>query len=194
MYNVSMPEKKYIITIAGRPGSGKSTAAKIVAAELGYKHFSSGELFRQISTEYGFDILGGNLHAEQNKIIDETVDQRLRDLGETKDNLVIDSRMAWYWMPQSFKVYLDLDMLTAAKRILANIDKHRAAAENIPEDPDEYEKILTERLESEVRRYDALYGVNPYDLDNYDLVINTSDNDVAQTARLILDSFKHWTH
>jgi len=189
-----MPEKKYIITIAGRPGSGKSTAAKIVAAELGYKHFSSGELFRQISTEYGFDILGGNLHAEQNKIIDETVDQRLRDLGETKDNLVIDSRMAWYWMPQSFKVYLDLDMLTAAKRILANIDKHRAAAENIPEDPDEYEKILTERLESEVRRYDALYGVNPYDLDNYDLVINTSDNDVAQTARLILDSFKHWTH
>src|SRR2546422_795855 len=34
------PQKKHIITIAGRPGSGKSTTSKTIAEELGYEHFS----------------------------------------------------------------------------------------------------------------------------------------------------------
>jgi len=188
----TFPEKKTIITIAGRPGSGKSTTAQNVAAELGYDRFSSGDLFRQISASHGFDVLGGNLHAEQNRFIDDAVDQRLRDIGETGSNLVVDSRMAWHWIPQSFKVYLDLDVAIAAKRILTGIDSTRGEAEHIPEDPDEYAAILSQRLASETRRYDTLYGVNPYNPNNYDLVIDTSQNDIAQATKMVIDGFKQW--
>lgn len=188
----NLPENKSIITIAGQPGSGKSTTAKVVAAELGYDHFSSGDLFRKITADYGLDVMSGNLHAEENKAIDQKVDQALIDIGQSGSELVIDSRMAWHWMPQSFKVYLDLDTTVAAKRILANIDEERAKVEHIPTDPYEYAEILSRRLESEARRYHALYGVNPYDLSNYDLVINTAENDVAQATQLVIDGFKRW--
>ncbi|MEZ4103369.1 MAG: nucleoside monophosphate kinase [Candidatus Paceibacterota bacterium] len=43
--------KKQIITIAGKPGSGKSTTAKRLSGELNYAHFSSGDFFRQVGLD-----------------------------------------------------------------------------------------------------------------------------------------------
>ena len=43
--------KKEIITIAGANGSGKSSTAKKIAQQLGFKHLSSGDLMRQIAKE-----------------------------------------------------------------------------------------------------------------------------------------------
>ena len=103
-------EKKHIITIAGKPGSGKSTTSKAVAHSLGFTHFSSGDFFRAIGKERGIDVFQANLVAEAEEDIDHLVDEKLRTLGENEDNMVIDSRMAWHWMPYSFRVYLDLDL------------------------------------------------------------------------------------
>ncbi len=190
-----MNNKKQIITIGGRPGSGKSTAAKAVAAELAFTHFSSGDLFRAISKEHGQDVLQSNLAAEQEDgipKIDQLVDQRLRDIGEHDDNVVIDSRMAWHWMPNSFKVFLNLDLETAAERILASMTPERIAAEHIPNDPHEYAQNLQGRLESETRRYKKIYDVDPYDIDNYDLVINTKTTQASEVVRLILERYAGW--
>jgi cytidylate kinase len=113
-------EKKHIITIAGKPGSGKSTTSRLVSEALGFTKFSSGDFFREIANERGIDVLEANKVAEDEREIDHMVDQRLRDLGAAEDNLVIDSRMAWHWMPYSFRVYLDLDLVVAAERIIAH--------------------------------------------------------------------------
>jgi hypothetical protein len=59
--------KKHILTLAGAIGSGKSSTAKRVAAELGYRHFSSGDLFRTIAKELGVSHV--------------TVNSRIRSLG-----------------------------------------------------------------------------------------------------------------
>lgn len=187
--------KKQIITIAGRPGSGKSTTAKTVAAKLGYEHFSSGDLFRAIGRERGLDVLQTNLTSEQNTEIDYLVDQRLRDIGKTEDLKVIDSRTAWHWIPNSFKVFLDLDLKSAAKRILDNTDKQRLSSENMTKDPAEYAKVLQARLDSEAKRYKALYDIDPYDMDNYDLVIDTAQNNIEQVVELVLSGYEDWlTH
>ncbi len=191
MSEVSL-QRKHIITIAGKPGSGKSTTSKGVAVELGYQHFSSGDLFRAISNEKGLDLLSGNAHAEKDAAIDHLVDQRLRDIGATEDSIVIDSRMAWHWMPYSFKVYLNLDMKIAAERILKNINPERLRHENIPSDPADYANELTLRFESEARRYEKLYGVNPYDLKQYDLVVDTSTNNIEESIALVLDHYREW--
>jgi len=185
-------EKKHIITIAGKPGSGKSTASKGVAKRLEFTHFSSGDFFRAIGKERGIDVFQTNLIAEQEQEIDHLVDRKLRDLGVAQEKMVIDSRMAWHWMPYSFRVYLDLDLEVAAARILETIDDARMSAEEIPETPAAYAARLQERLDSEIRRYHNLYNANPYDTTNYDLVIDTALHGPEEVQFIIVERFKAW--
>lgn len=185
-------ERKKIITIGGKPGSGKSTISKKLASILGYKHFSSGDLFRAIAREKNISVDAINLLAESDPSIDEAVDQKLRDLGMTEDEIVIDSRMAWYFIPHSFKVYLELDLAIAADRIYsakvqnAERFKDEDAAQNVTE----YESQLHKRLASEAKRYMALYEQNPYDTSHYDLVIDTHANNPEQVVALILEKYR----
>lgn len=182
---------KNIITIAGRPGSGKSSTAKLVAEKLGYKHFSSGDLFRQIASEMDKDVLEANKDAEGDQLteIDKRVDQKLREIGEQETEIVIDSRTAWHWIPDSFKIFLDLDLETAAERILAQLTPERIAAEHIPSSPAAYAEQLGGRLESEKKRYKKFYDIDPTDHSNYDLVVDTKTNNLEQVVEIILDSF-----
>lgn len=183
--------KKQIITIAGRPGSGKSSAAKGTAKKLGFEHFSSGDLFRSLGRERGVNVLEANLPGVTEEL-DELVDAKLREIGSTKDELVIDSRTAWHWIPTSFKVFLDLDMLIAASRILDEMSDARLASEHIHREPAEYAKILQRRLDIEAERYRRIYGIDPYDPNNYDLVIDTNTHNSEQTIKKIIDAFMKW--
>jgi cytidylate kinase len=188
-----MEAKKHIITIAGRPGSGKSTASKAVAAALDYGHFSSGGLFREISMIRHMNVNQANLDAEKGQSdIDEIVDKHLQDLGENENNLVIDSRTAWHWIPGSFKVYLNLDLSVAARRILADKDEKRRQDEIVPDSVDAYVEELRERLASETRRYRSLYDIDPNDLENYDLVVDTNANNPEQVKELITVKYREW--
>lgn len=186
------PAQKHIITIAGRPGSGKSATATAVAAELGFQHFSSGDLLRKIGDEMGLDILQTNMTAEKDAELDRRVDDRLVELGNTRDNLVIDSRLAWHWIPASFKVFLDLDLHTAAVRILKGIDEARTESEHIPHDPQAYAELLQERLASETRRYQAKYQIDAYDQRNFDLVIDTAVHNLEQVSQLVIRGYHDW--
>jgi cytidylate kinase len=185
-------DKKHIITIAGRPGSGKSTASKALAAQLGYEHFSSGDLFRAIGRERGIDVFETNLAAEKEREIDDLVDQRLRDIGKEQEEVTIDSRLAWHWIPNSFKVFLSLDLEIAAKRILKDMDEHRMKHEHIPDDPRKYAERLGHRLKSETQRYKKLYDADPYDMSHYDLVIDTSKTKPEDVVAKILDAYHAW--
>jgi cytidylate kinase len=187
-------EKKHIITIAGKPGSGKSTTSKNLARTLNYTHFSAGDLFRALAKERGVDVYQHNVHAETDTSTDEHVDAKLREIGAEQDNLVIDSRMAWYWMPYSFKVYLDLNLEIAAQRILNGMDEHRMLVEHIPNDTHLYAQELYKRLESEGKRYTALYNQNPNDLSKYDLVVDTSMNNAQQVQEITLNAYKAWSN
>lgn len=186
--------KKHIITIAGRPGSGKSSTAKTVAAKLGYRHFSSGELFRELAKKRGVDVLQANLKAEGNYEIDHLVDGRLKQMNNSEDNIVIDSRTAWHWMPNSFKVFLDLELETAAQRIIKKLEDRKEVNENIPKSAVEYAKTLKKRLASENRRYETLYNIDPGKLTNYDLVIDTGKNDLTEVVETILREYKDWAN
>jgi cytidylate kinase len=185
-------QKKHIITIAGRPGSGKSATSKLVAEKLGYEHFSSGDLFRALGEQKGLDVLRMNRNAEQNQEIDHLVDERLQQIGKEDDFKVIDSRTAWHWMPQSFKVFLDLDLDVAAKRIITNMEPERMESEKIPSDTHVYAEQLQERLDSEARRYMNLYEINPYELSNYDLVVDTEANNLEQVADIVQLAYEKW--
>jgi len=183
--------KRQIITIAGSPGSGKSSTAKAIASALGFRHFSSGDLFRQLAVERGESIEAMNISAEVQRDIDLKVDNLLQEIYRTGDKLIIDSRMAWHWMPMSFKVFLVLDPDTAAVRIFDHLQEEGRMSEDA-RSVQEVRKSIDRRFASEQKRYAALYGVNPVDPLNFDIVINTKHNDLKTVTAIVSSAYQAW--
>ena len=183
--------KKQIITLAGSPGSGKSSTARAVAAALGFRHFSSGDIFRQLAAERGESIEAMNISAEAQRDIDLEVDNLLQEKYRNETGLVIDSRMAWHWMPASLKVFLLLDPDTAAARIFAHLQQGGRISENATS-VHEVRASIDRRFASEQKRYAALYGVNPTDPCNFDIVLNTKYNDLATITAMVTAADRAW--
>ena len=184
--------KKEIITIAGTLGSGKSSTGKMVAEKLGFKHFSSGDFFRQVGLELGLSVNETNKEAETNPKIDELTDQKLRDMNNA-EKIVIDSRTAYHWIPESFKVYLDLPPEIAKDRILNSIKENKLR--ELSEQASSAEEIFNknkDRFESEQKRYWNLYKINNRDMSQYDLVIDTNKNNLEEVVELIIKEYKNW--
>lgn len=195
MYNLNMEvrDKKHIITIGGMLGSGKSSTAKLVAERLSYRHYSAGDVMRQLGKEQGIkDIRAFNLASEGKKDFDYHVDERTKLIGETDDRLVFDGHMAWRFIPQSFRVFLHLDETIAAIRILNNMDESRRVSEHISGDTDEYADFLRERKASNMRRYADLYETNPYVEKHYSFVVDTSQFSLDEVSGIIIDAYHKW--
>ena len=183
--------KKQIITIAGLPGSGKSSTSKGVAAALGYEHFSSGDLFRKIAAERGLSIEEINFAAEKQKEIDHQVDEYLVKIGKEKERLVIDSRMAFHWIPDSFKIFLDLDLKVGAERTFEHIQKEGRTSQAGSSVEEVYENTV-KRLESEQKRYANLYQIDVTDKSHFDLVIDTETHDLNGVIGIVIAAYKEW--
>ncbi len=184
--------KKQIITICGGLGSGKSSTAKKVAQILDFKHFSSGDFFRQVGLELGLSINEINIRAETDPKIDEMTDQKLRDMRNA-EKVVIDSRTAYHWIPESFKIYLDLPTEIAKERILNSIkkDKLRQQSEQSSSSEEVFKK-MQERFQSEQKRYKNLYNIDNTDKSQFDLVIDTNKNNLEQVVAIIVEAYKKW--
>lgn len=183
--------KRKIITITGFPGSGKSSTAKAVASALGYEHFSSGDLYRKMATARGLTIEELNFLAEKQKEIDLEVDEFLKKIAREKNNIVIDSRMAFHWMPDSFKVFLKLDARTAAQRAFVQIQR----VGRVGQDGSSVDEVLEntlKRRKSEQKRYSDLYGVDITDQSQFDLVVDTAKYDLSGVSRIIITAYKKW--
>jgi cytidylate kinase len=183
--------KKQIITIAGSPGSGKSSTARAVATALGFQHYSSGDLFRQLAVQRGESVEATNISAEIQRDIDVKVDTLLQEMYRTTDRLVIDSRMAWHWMPSSFKVFLLLDAETAAQRIFGHLQREGRISEE-GNSVEEVRKSIDRRFDSEQKRYRALYGVSFTDPLNFDLVVNTKQNGLEIVTGMVASAYTAW--
>ena len=183
---------KHIITIAGKLGSGKSTTAKKVAEILNLKHFSSGDFLRSVAESRGMTIGELMIAAESDPQIDYDIDRILQDKGQ-EENIIIDSRLAFHWIPESFKVYLDIDPDIAAQRMFDNLQENeeRKRTED-SQDVQSMKMSMIARHDSDVRRYQNLYGINHTDHTNFDLVIDTgkSENDIATVVAKIIEGYK----
>ncbi len=183
--------KKSIITISGALGSGKSSTAKGVAALLGYRHLSSGDLFRKMAIERGLSIEAINLTAEEQKDIDYKVDEWLQKIGKEEKDVVIDSRLAFHWIPDSFKVHLTLDPDTAAERIFTHMQDEGRVSEDATSVTD-VRASIDRRHASEQKRYMDLYDVDPTNPTNFDLVIDTKHNDLKTVMHMVTEAYQKW--
>ncbi len=187
--------KKHIITIAGNLGSGKSSTAKKVASILGYTHMSTGDFMRDIAEKRGISLMELSKLAETDSTIDKELDDRNVEIGK-KTEIVIDSRLGFYFIPESFKVFLELDPSVASERILKDKENNpnRHKEDNSAFDSKEsIMESISNRLESERKRYQSLYNIE--DLTNkshFDLVINTSSTALEDVSKKIIEEYQKW--
>lgn len=170
-----------IIAISGLPGSGKSTAAKMVAEQLGYKLISTGDLRGKIAQERGMTI--DELNALNEPWTHYAVDDEVKRIGATEDNIVFDSWLAWYFVPSAKKIFLKVDSYVAAQRVFAKQRPDEAHHETI----EGVQRMLENRVKEWSSQIKRLYGVDFLDERNYDLVLDTTNTTVEECANKILD-------
>ena len=187
--------KKEIITIAGANGSGKSSTAKKIAEILGFKHFSSGDFMRQIAKENNMTLEELSKIAEKENWVDKKLDDYVKQAG-LGEKIVIDSRLAFYFISDSFKVYLDLDPKTAAERMLIDMKNNPARHlenEGKIESMEKMAEKSAKRLASERKRYFDLYGIkNHTNHNNFNLIVNTGKNNLEQVVAIVEKEYKKW--
>lgn len=186
-------KKKHIITLSGKPGSGKSSTSDRVAELLGYSRHSSGDMVRKILAKSHMTLAEYNEKANDDHGLDDAVDEQLRSLREKKD-IVLDSRLGFYWIPESFRVYLDLDLDLATARIFKDTvtNASRKAVGTSSTSLDTVAKQVRERMLNEQNRFRRMYGVDPYNKNHFDLIIDTARQDPQTVAIAVYDTYREW--
>lgn len=174
-----------IVTISGMPGAGKSTIAKLIAKKLNLEHYSGGDYRREIAKQMNISLAELNKLGEKEFWTDKQADDWQKNLGKTKDNFIIDSRLGFHFIPNSIKILLKVSLEEGAKRILEESREHEKF-KNLKE----AEKFCKERMESDIKRYEQYYNVNLYDENNYDLVIDTTNLQIPEVEKKVLNFIK----
>lgn len=174
------------ITVNGDLGSGKSTVSVGLAERLGLRRISVGDLYRQMARERGMSALEINLHAELDDEIDATVDTMQKEIAESGEQVVMDSRLAWHFFRNGFKVHLITEPAEAARRVLgrpANDVENYATLTEARAD-------LRRRSESERQRFLTRYQADKRRLRNYDLVCDTTRARPEEVLELIVEAIE----
>jgi len=186
--------KKNIITIAGKLGSGKSSTGNLLAKKIGYKRFSMGDIQRAYAEKLGMTFAEYCEMQKTNHDIDKKVDQYQKEISEKENFFILDSRLGWYFIPDSFKVFLELPDDIAAQRIMddASVNVLRQV-EQVSSDIEDVKKSLIHRVESERKRYLDLYNIeNHFDHSHYDLTVRTDKHSIEEVVDIIQKAYEQW--
>ena len=177
------------ITIAGKLGSGKSTVSKILAEKYGFEIYSTGKIQRKIAAELGISTLEMNELMCKDNSYDYKIDNAVAEISEetTDRSIIFDSRMAWHFAKNSFRVFMYVDPMVAAKRVF---NDDRGAVEKYSSIEDANSQLL-ERSMNENRRFKEIYNVDNFDYGNYDMVIDASYTSPEYISECIYNNFKN---
>lgn len=176
------------ITITGDLGSGKSATSAILCERTGFQYISTGRIQRQLAADMRIDTLEMNRRADTDPSIDAQIDGIFIALGKDPHGYVVDSRMAWFFLPEAFKVYLQTPVEIAADRILKDPTRN---SENYNSREEAIEKIQARKL-SENARFLIKYNADSTNLNNFNLVIDTSKRSIIQVAEAILQGVHYF--
>ncbi len=172
-----------VITVSGKPGSGKSTVAELLHEKLGISYVYSGMIFRKTAKEYKMSLEDFGRFCEKNSKVDEELDEKQVNILK-KGNVILEGRLAG-WLAyknniSSFKIFIDADLKTRVNRIV-----NRETG-----DLEKRKKELVERERSESTRYKKYYNIDLDDTSIYDLVVDSADKTPDDIVNLILEKLE----
>ena len=171
------------ISLAGDLGSGKSTVAKLIKEEYGAEIISAGKYLRELAESLGMSIVDFNEYQKTHTEYDVILDNKMKEYENIDGKFVLDSRLAWHFVPSSFSVYLMCDIEVSASRVF---DEKRQKEEY--SSLEEAKKNLYKRKQLEAERYKIIYGIDVLDMSNYDLVVDSSYKTPQEVVKEIMDA------
>jgi cytidylate kinase len=156
-----------LITISGLPGSGTTTASRLVADALGLERVPGGEVFRQLASEARMSLAEFGVHAQGHPEIDIELDRRLTERAR-EGGCVIESRLAGWLTSRAglpaVRVWIDCSEEIRAERVARRdgITVEQAMVDN------------RARAGLEHARYLAVYDIDLSDRSAYDLVLEST--------------------
>ena len=180
------------IIISGLPAVGKTTVAEAIAKHLAIKHYSGGDILKEMAKEHGYSVSGNDwwdkdhgmkfLHERMNNYaLDKELDEYLLSIAE-KGNAIITSYTLPWLAKDCIKFWFKGSIESRAKR-MARRDKISY---------EEALKIVKKRDEENKMLYLDIYNIRfGDDLSVFDYVINTDELDVNAVIDISLTILKY---
>jgi cytidylate kinase len=176
------------ISISGDLGSGKSVLARRLESNINFKLISVGVIQRKLAQKYGLSTTEFNKYMETHSEIDIECDNMVSEYGKSNESIILDSRLAWHFVPQSFKIHLIVNRRIAGQRIFNDTVRENEKYQSI----EETIQSNIVRRSSEVLRFKQQYHVDIDNLNNYDLVIDTSFATPEEIFNLVIIEYTKW--
>ena len=180
--------KNLKITISGELGSGKSVLSKLLCEKTDFKIISVGGIQRELAKQNGMTTLEFNQYMEIHPELDIECDKKVEEYGMSESNLILDSRMAWHFVPHAFKIHLIVNIDIAAARIFNDTVRKNEKNSNL----DHTINNIRIRKASECKRFKEQYSVDIDNYKNYDLVIDSSFITPESLADFVIEEFEKW--
>ncbi len=177
------------VTISGAIGSGKSTTAERLAKTLEIPRIYVGQMMRDEAKARGLTLDAFNALLEKDDTIDRAMDAKQKEIGQATPRGIFEGRTAWHFIESpDCKLMLTVDKTVSATRIFNDKTGNRDLYPTL-------EAVLEAnetRKQNEIARYSRYYGIDIYDLKNYDVVIDTtplSRDEVFETVVIAIAEF-----
>lgn len=143
---------------------------------------------RKMAQERGMTLEEFNRYGITHASTDRDVDEWARGRAKQTGRGVFEGRTMFYFIPQSVKIFLNVSLHEAAKRI-ANDGTHlrRFEAGDNFRDMKTVEQALKRRIQNDSIRYRKHYKLNIFAKRNYDLWFDTTKSTPQKTLATILD-------
>ena len=152
------------ITVSGPPGSGTTSLAKYLVNKHHFSLISAGDVFRGLAADQNMDLAEFGRLAEDDESVDLMIDARQKEIGEARDNIIIEGRLAGHMIDNAdIRIWVAASVECRSVRI--------SDREEI--DPQTAVELTIEREDCEAGRYHKYYNIDINDLTPYDLVINS---------------------
>ncbi len=161
-----------VIRVSGPPGSGKTTVAEKLAKALNYENYYTGDVFRKIAKERGLSVEEFYKKIVAEPELEKEIDKRQTELMMTKDNLIVQGRMAPLlpYNPKFKKIniLLTVSMVEGTcRQLLRPENKNKTFKEMI--------QLSSKRMMEEKSRLFSLYGIIDYlDPAPFDIILDTT--------------------
>ncbi len=181
-----------VILISGLPASGKTTVAKMLAEKLGFSVVGGSDALKELAKTKGYKPIGNDWWDTSEGIkflkerasdpeFDMETDKKLIELLK-KGKVVVTSYTLPWLVDLGFRVWLDADLETRAKRM----------AERDHISIDEAKKVIEIRDAENRDLYEKLYGIKfGEDLSPFDIVIDVNEATPEQIVEKIIKEIKN---
>ncbi|WP_051670675.1 AAA family ATPase [Bryobacter aggregatus] len=173
----------FIVTVSGLIGSGKTSVCRELSSLTGWRVVSAGTILRKMAEDRGVSLIELNQIAKHDDSIDKFIDAQLIALGDSAEPLIVDSRLAWHFIPSAYKVHLVVDPVIAGERVFgaARSDESYATAE-------EAYRANAQRQAIENDRFEHHYNIHCDDWNNYSLILDSSTLTPGKLAAIMLEA------